>query len=278
MKNSSGVWAVLVLVILMGGCNVQKNDQSIMLMPNQGKMQCNIVMNIEGERNVFALTVPETIGNREKMLLNFPETNLVWEGPGDDGVVTTGWTNDSVISYSLELIPGKDFIDAAMNITNLSEDKWEDVWSFNCLNPVKATTFQDLEMDRTYMSTKEGPKRLSDTKRIIGHRPSIGVYYSEKMELDEQWAFISWFEATSLDRTDGDYLVTLSESGKTYMAATSPNTLYLFNNLDFTCIHAAPTFGNIGPGESSSLTTRFYFSEGGLKDFLKRFNKDSKLD
>ena len=126
------------------------------------------------------------------------------------------------------------------------------------------------------MSTPEGPKRLSDTRRTIGHRPGIGVYFSEKMELDEEWPFISWFDATSEERTDGDYLVTLSESGNSYMAATSPNTLYLFNNLEFTCIHAAPTFGDIGPGESSTLTTRFYFSEGGLDDFLKRFSKDDK--
>ena len=276
MNNLCILASTAVLLGLTAGCNEKPVEPVIQLMPVQGKMQCNLLLNLEGERNIFALTVPETIGNRERMLLNFPETDLQWEGPDPDGIVTTSWTKDSVISYTLKFIPYSDYVDAKMTITNLSGDHWEDVWSFNCLNPVKAPVFKDLEMERTYMSTREGPKLLSETERTIGHRPGIGIYYSEKMELDEYWPFISSFNATSPERTNGDYLVTLSESGEAYMAAMSPNTLYLFNNLDFTCIHAAPTFGDIPAGESGTLTCRFYLAEGNLDDFIKRLGKDHK--
>ena len=276
MKTRTSLYYVAILISAISGCHAGTQPQTIQLMPNQGKMPCNVVTNLDGKKNIFALTIPETIGCREGMLLNFPETDLAWEGPDADGVVRTGWTKDSVISYSLELVPGRDFVDAVMVITNLSKDNWEDVWSFNCLNPVKAPAFRDEQLDRTYMSTPAGPKPLSATERTIGPRPGIGVYFSERMGADEYWPFISGFQATSPERTNGDYLLTMSSSGHTYMAATSPRTLYLFNNLEFTCIHAAPTFGDIPSGGTSSLTCRFYLAEGDMQDFFQRFKRDLK--
>jgi hypothetical protein len=58
------------------------------------------------------------------------------------------------------------------------------------------------------------------------------------------------------------------------MAATAVEAVFLFDNLDRCCIHAAPDFGDIGPGESSTAVSRLYLASGTLDDFLARFRAD----
>ena len=78
------------------------------------------------------------------------------------------------------------------------------------------------------------------------------------------------FGATSPDRTDGSWIVTLSEPAGAYMAATAMQAAFLFDNLDRCCLHAAPGFGDIGPGEGSTTVSRLYLAKGTLDDFLQR--------
>ena len=129
-------------------------------------------------------------------------------------------------------------------------------------------------MQRTFMSTPDGPLLLSQTKRVRGVRPTVGVYFNASVEHPEAYPFVVDFQATSPQRSDGNYLVTLSDSGNGYMAATSPEALFLFNNQKFKCIHSAPNFGIIAPGESATGTCRFYFGEGTLTTFLERLNAE----
>ena len=265
---------ILLVFTSFAAAQPQKENSPLKLIPDQGKMHCNVIVKKGDHRAIFALTIPETIGSRERMILNFPSTTIRWEGPGGDGAVSTSWTTDGVVSYDLTLTPGDEIIDAEMTIHNLSNETWHDVWSFNCLNPVKAPSFQDSLMQRTYMSTPDGPVLLSQTNRVRGARPTVGVYFTTYVEHPEQYPFVVDFQATSPQRTNGNYLVTLSESGKAYMAATSPKALFLFNNQKFKCIHSAPNFGVIAPGESSIETCRFNFGEGTLATFLERLNTE----
>ena len=39
------------------------------------------------ERRLFCLGIPETIGCREALLVNFPEAQVDWDGPDSDGAV-----------------------------------------------------------------------------------------------------------------------------------------------------------------------------------------------
>ena len=82
------------------------------------------------------------------------------------------------------------------------------------------------------------------------------------------------FGATSPDRTDGSWIVTLSEPAGAYMAATAMEAAFLFDNLDRCCLHAAPGFGDIGPGEASTTVSRLYLAKGTLDNFLKRLEAD----
>ena len=268
---------LMAFAVVLTACAKNKETKpqaKLLLMPDQGKMHCNVVLKDDEQKNVFALTIPETIGSKEGMILNFPSTNIIWEGPDDHGIVRTSWTTEGAISYELVLTPDYDFVDAKMTITNLTDRVWNDVWSFNCLNPTRAIAYKDTLMQRTYMSDENGPKLLSETKRIKGPRPTIGVYFSDGAEDPEGYPFVRDFQATSPHRTNGNYLVTLAESGDSYMAATSPESLFLFNNLKYKCIHSIPNFGVIAPGRSKTVTSRFYFAKGNLESFVDRYNKE----
>nr|MCU0874557.1 hypothetical protein [Pirellulaceae bacterium] len=46
------------------------------------------------------------------------------------------------------------------------------------------------------------------------------------------------------------------------------------DNLDRCCLHAAPNFGDIGPGEGSTTVSRSYLAKGTRDDFLQRLAAD----
>ena len=218
----------------------------------------------------FALGIPETIGCREAMLVNFPEAQVEWQGPDADGVVSCAWGPGGRISYTLRLVPADDYVDLEMTIRNHTEFIWHDVFAFNCLNPIHAPTFQDWKLERTYMSTQGKPLCMAQTTRVKGPMPTVGFYLPERIQAGNESIFVRGFKATSPDRTDGSWIVTLSEPAGSYMAATAWEAAFLFDNMDRCCLHAAPSFGDIGPGEESTTVSRLYLARGTLDEFLQR--------
>ena len=91
MRNFPMITAATILLIITATCRQSSEIPTVKLIPVQGVMKCSVVCNIEGVESVFSLNVPETIGNRESRLLNFPETSLTWQGPGEDGIISTDW-------------------------------------------------------------------------------------------------------------------------------------------------------------------------------------------
>ena len=248
----------------------------IVLRPKQGGM--NATVSVPGRPGwVFSAGIPETIGCREKTILNFPEVKgkLRWTGPDADGAVESTWTKKGVVKYTARLVGGADYVDIEFAITNLSKQLWHDVWAFNCLNPVaRNSPFKDWKLERTYMSAHGRPMLMSGAKRVKGHMPTLQFFLHEQTPWGQESPFVRGFRAISPNRTDGSWIVTLSEPAGSYMAATSLDSLYLFDNLDRCCLHSAPNFGDIGPGETSVTVCRLYLADGGLADFLKRYRAD----
>ena len=245
----------------------------IVLEPEAGAMQVRARVPALGNQT-FALGIPETIGCREALLVNFPEARIEWQGPDSDGVVSCYWGPGGRIHYALRLVPGTDFVDVEMTIRNHTEFLWRDVFAFNCLNPIEAPAFKDWKLERTYMSKQGRPFRMSETTRVKGHMPTVGFYVPERVAPGTESVFVRGFGATSPDRTDGSWIVTLSEPTGSYMAATAMETAFLFDNLDRCCLHAAPSFGDIGPGEASTSVSRLYLAKGTLEDFRDRLEAD----
>lgn len=245
----------------------------ISLQPQAGAMQ--VTACVPGlDNQAFALGIPETIGCREAMLVNFPEARIEWQGPDAEGVVSCSWGPGGRISYSLRLIPAVDYVDVEMTVRNHTEFLWHDVFAFNCLNPVQAPAFQDWKLARTYMSSHGRPLCMEQTKRVQGHMPTVGFYLPQRIKSGEESVFVRGFGATSPDRTDGSWIVTLSEPAGAYMATTAMEAAFLFDNLDRCCLHAAPSFGDIGPREGSTTISRIYLAKGTLDQFLQRLEAD----
>jgi hypothetical protein len=248
--------------------------QNITLQPLAGQMNCGV--RVPGlPRQGFNLGLPETIGSSEGMILNFPEVTIQWEGPDASGIVRHAWLSSGKIEYTLVLTPGSDYVDAVMTVRNLTRAGWTNVFSFNCLNPTGADQFKDWTLERTYMSKNGKPFRMDGTTRVNDGSMSTVQFYLNN-NYGPVSPFIQGFKATSPDQTDDSYIVTMSQDGTSYMAATSPRSCYLFDNLDRCCIHSAADFGDIPAGEEKTVTSRFYFAHGSLDDFITRFEAEVK--
>ncbi|MFZ1730102.1 MAG: T9SS type A sorting domain-containing protein [Bacteroidota bacterium] len=265
---------VTLLSLFVTLLSTQIAAQNITLQPVAGQMNCSV--RVPGlPRQGFNLGLPETIGSSEGMILNFPEVTIQWEGPDASGVIRHTWLSAGKIEYSLVLTPGADYVDAAMTVRNLTRAGWTNVFAFNCLNPTGAEQFKDWTLERTYMSKKGKPFRMDGTTRINnGSMSTVQFYLNEKYRAVSP--FIQGFKATSPDKTDDSYIVTMAADGMSYMAATSPNSNYLFDNLDRCCIHSSTDFGDIGAGAEKTVTSRFYFAHGTLDDFITRFETEVK--
>jgi creatinine amidohydrolase len=259
--------------LVVAAAPAARSAEPIVLQSQPGAMQVTARVPALGDQS-FALGIPETIGCREAMLVNFPEAKIDWQGPDEHGVVSCSWGPGGRIAYSLRLVPAADHIDVEMTIRNHTEFLWRDVFAFNCINPIQAGTFHDWKLQRTYMSRDGKPFPMSETTRVQGPMPTVGFYLPEHVRAGEESVFVRGFGATSPDRTDGSWIVTLSEPAGSYMAATAMEVAFLFDNLDRCCIHAAPSFGDIGPGEASTTVSRFYLARGKLDDFLQRIEAD----
>ena len=221
----------------------------------------------------FALTIPETIACEEKNLLfHRPIKPIKWSKPDSSGAVSTVWTFSMDVAYSLRIVPAIDYVDASLTVTNLTSGDWHGVWAFNCLNPGTAKEFKDESLRRTYISVDGRPTEMSKLPRRKSAFLDLGVYFHE----DARWTnlpVVSGWRATNPTRTDDSWIVTLSDARAAYMAATSPQALFLFDNTAYCCIHSAALLGDIAAGGAKTVTCRFYFAEGDLDTFLARFRQ-----
>ncbi len=248
----------------------------IILIPQENKMVCVArVLDLNDQR--FAMGIPECIAEAGGRIVNHTMVErLHWDGPDANGAVTCQWVDEN-IDYCVRIVPDYDSVDITMTIRNLTGRDWVDVYSFNCLNPVAAPDYKDWTLERTYMSKEGSPFRMDGTTRINdGPNKTVQFYLHEDYE--NVSPHVTGFKATSPDKTDGSYIVTMSEDGQSYMAATSPKAAFLFNNLDRCCIHSAPNFGDIRAGGQKTVTVRFYLAYGTLEDFLVRYFTDFPTD
>ncbi|MBL0176946.1 MAG: T9SS type A sorting domain-containing protein [Ignavibacteria bacterium] len=274
MKRIATVPVSLLILLHLLPSHFAPAQQPITLDPMAGQMNCVARVPALG-RASFILGLPETIASSEGMILNFPEVTIQWEGPNRDGVVQHTWRTEGKIEYTVRVIPHVDYVDAEMRISNLTAAKWTKVFSFNCLNPGSADQFKDWDLKRTYMSKNGRPFRMDSTVRVNNGSMKTVQWYLHR-DYANPSPFVTGFQATSPDRTDDSYIVTLADDGSSYMAATSPSSNVLFDNLDRCCLHSTTNFGDIPAGGERTVTSRFYMAKGTLNDFLARFNAEIK--
>jgi len=85
--------------------------------------------------------------------------------------------------------------------------------------------------------------------------------------------FVAGFEASPDTALEG-WLVIVARDGRRLVATASRPTLFLFQNMEYSCIHSAPGFGSLQPGETGSALTRLYFVEASVEEWHARMRRE----
>ena len=66
----------------------------------------------------------------------------------------------------------------------------------------------------------------------------------------------------------------VSRDGKRLIATASQPALYLFQNMEYSCIHSAQSLGALAPGEKGRALTRVYLVEAPLREWHARMKRE----
>jgi len=174
------------------------------------------------------------------------------------------------VSYVLTLIPGDDFVDARLSVTNESDRTWESSFAFNCFQAGAAASIRDNECVRHWCRTGGEFKRLIEIPRQFGPRPTVQLYSVEGAMPGASIPFVANFQATPANVALEGWLALQSRDGRRLVAAVSRPALFVFQNMEYSCHHSAPCLGPLKPGETGEALTRVYFVEATLEDWHAR--------
>jgi len=246
--------------------------EKIKITPREGRGQITMTVPILGGISTGA-NVPEDLGERHRTLYRLHDTPNDWEDLGD-GAWGYTVTQDGLYSMTVALTPHEDCVDVRVSAKNLSQNKFEYVFTFTCFGLGGAQAFTDIEMLRTYVYKDGAPKRIIEMDRTPSQRPLLQMYPITGTIHCDEIDFIRGFRATCKEAADEGLMYIVSRDGKMVSGVAAENPLYLFNNAEYSCVHACPTLGHPAPGEEVASFSRFYFLHGSHDEFLKRVQTD----
>ncbi len=140
-----------------------------------------------------------------------------------------------------------------------------DLAAFNCLALNWAPLFKDLAMERTWGTDQNGSSvLLKDVAKTQGQGKRTMQFYPATDGIDlEHTEKIADFGVISTACLSGDRIGVESKDGRWLVETIVEGPVaYFFNNWEANhgCIHAAPLFGTVEPGESSIATGRIVFT------------------
>ncbi|MHC4442988.1 MAG: hypothetical protein ACYTF1_18995 [Planctomycetota bacterium] len=230
----------------------------IILKPQQ-KTENLIVVSADMPGQIFNYHIPEAIGSTDVADTYFSTADKKparpdWT-PMSDGGWTYRWTQPQVCSFTVEAVPREDYVDVRIKLKNLSEKNWPESAAFSCYNFNKAIQFSDFEGTRTFLLVDGQWKSLIQIERKDSPRPLVQLFYVKGKP--QPLGCVEHFKATSPVRPAGVFAVR-SYDGKSVTAVTADKSLYLFHNLEYSCIHCCPGFGPLQPGQQAEVTNRVF--------------------
>ncbi|MCK4750764.1 MAG: hypothetical protein KAT15_27085, partial [Bacteroidales bacterium] len=167
-----------------------------------------------------------------------------------------------------------DHVDFIIRLTNRSEETWNETQAFNCVSNRYAPSVRDHECNRHWVRTQGEFKRLIELPRVFGPRPALQLYSVEGAPEGKDIPFVDAFRSTPEDVAIEGWMAIRASDGKHLVAVVSKPALFTFQNREYSCIHSAPTFGALSPGETGTALTRVYFVEATLEDWYSRMKKE----
>jgi hypothetical protein len=237
------------------------------------KTQALKIRSTEFPTAVFTYTIPEAIGSTDGSIWCSSKRfniNPNWIRHQDESW-SYSWEREGVLGYSVHASTGKDHVDVQIKLRNLSEEAWPESQAFSCYNPRGAPEFADFEGTRTFVLFEKGWIPMTQVERKDHSRPTIQCFYLK--DRPHPLGFVENLGGAPNVRPLGA-LAVRSYDGRHLTAVTSDRPLFLFHNLEFSCIHACPTFGALKAGEEGTAKHRvFICNETGLDQLTERINK-----
>ena len=238
--------------------------------PNPGLMSGKLVDAAAFPGETFDLNVPEMIGDVAQIATAFGRIDWIEWAPG---YWTCAAQSAGECSYEVSMVLTHDTADIRIRLTNDSNRVWEHGTAFNHFAADYPAPGGDYETARHWLRVSGQFRRLHDLSRKYSSRPGIQLFNVVGAPPVSQIPFANSFQATP-DFTAEGWLAVQSRDGTCLIAIVSKPALFLFQNSEFNCIHSAPDFGKLVPGQMSETQTRIYIVQSSLKDWYKRMRDE----
>lgn len=216
----------------------------------------------------FSLGFPEAIGDAAAAVWY---TTLVpeWEQPDTHIWQATG-RQPGELRYQMTVdLSSDDAVAVSYTLENESDRNWQNALAFNCLACGGAWDVRDHDCERHWTGVAAEPVRLLDVPRQHSTRPAIQLYSTTSAPPAKDLPFVAGFHATP-DVVLDPWMAVESRDGTRTVATVGRPAAFLFHNMEYSCIHAASSFGAIGPGESATAGNDLLFLDSPLADALTR--------
>ncbi len=178
-------------------------------------------------------------------------------------------------TWTLHVKPYYDYCDFEYTLTNESDHTWEHGFAFNCLNCGALDALRDREAVRHWAKPAGGTfHRLSELPYQYNGRPGVQLYSVKGQPKGADLPFVASFKATPPDLVLEGWLAITSRYGRGLVASVSKPALFLFQNLEYSCIHSATDFGRLEPGQTGRGMNRVYAVTTSLEEWYERMRAE----
>lgn len=236
-----------------------------------GQMHCRLSGLPAFPGGVTSLGYPESIGDAARPVW-YGTVRPSWEALGSGAWLSRG-RQPGELAYEMTVTPSADFVETRFQLTNESSRSWRQSLAFNCVQCGSLPEIRDHECLRTWVGHEGRFRRLIELPRVFGPRPTIQLYSVAGAPPGREIPFVANFGATP-DLTLEGWMAVQSRDGSRLVATLSRPALFLFQNLEYGCIHSAAGFGPLEPGQTGEAVNRVYFVEGSLEAWHERAGRE----
>lgn len=211
---------------------------------------------------------PEAIGDATRAVWFGHTTSVLWTEQ-DHGAWRCEGKAEGELHYTLEVMPYDDYVEIAQSLTNRSDRRWRQSLAFNCVSPGSYDPIFDYECLRHWVGCQGAPARLMTLPRVIGPRPTVQLYSVEGAPQGREIPFVAHFQATP-EIVLEPWMAIESPDGGRMLATVSKPALFLFQNIEYSCIHSAAGFGALKPGQTGRARTRIYLAGATIEAMRER--------
>lgn len=222
--------------------------------------------------DVFRLNFPEAIGPTDNRQIH-TSIDCSWKELENGDWIQNGRV-ENMLEYVIEVSVYEDHVDYVQRLTNTSDVTWQQTMAFNCFNNGSAPSVRDHECKRHWIRSEGEFRKLTEIPRVFGPRPALQLYNVEGAPPGKDIPFVNKFQSTPEDVSMEGWMAIRSRDDRYMVATVSKKALYTFQNREYSCIHSAPTFGVLKPGETGNAITRVYFVEASLENWYERMTRE----